>query len=100
LPGVTACKFTFRNGADCQMHGDPTNLIAADEYDCSSGTYAVDGPAMNHAMPSWKGASVNEDESLRRYGLHPAGGDLDQVRECWGRRLRANGKPRVTEIPS
>jgi hypothetical protein len=24
---------------------------------------------------------VNEDESLRRYGLYPAGGDLDEVRE-------------------
>lgn len=24
---------------------------------------------------------MNEDESLRRYGLHPVGGDLDQVRE-------------------
>lgn len=23
---------------------------------------------------------MDEDESLRRYGLHPAGGDLDQVR--------------------
>jgi hypothetical protein len=24
---------------------------------------------------------VNEDECLQRFGLHPAGGDLDQVRE-------------------
>ena len=24
---------------------------------------------------------MNEDESLRRYGLHPVGSDLDQVRE-------------------
>lgn len=24
---------------------------------------------------------MNEDESLRRYGLHPAGADLDEIRE-------------------
>jgi hypothetical protein len=30
---------------------------------------------------------VDEDESLRRYGLHPVGGDLDEVRDVLAARV-------------
>jgi hypothetical protein len=43
---------------------------------------ALAGCALSVAHPpSGKGGPVNEDESLRRYGLRPSAADLEQVRE-------------------
>jgi hypothetical protein len=43
---------------------------------------------------------VNEDESLRRYGLSPVVGDLDEIRKYSRSRRRASGGTREMVIPS
>jgi hypothetical protein len=63
------------------------------------------GGTLNSRFPSRAGragedAWVNEDESLRRYGLHPVGGDLDEVRELLTARMARERQRQATVIPS